>query len=73
MLRKESATVILKVLVYSILHWMLVDPEMHACTSHVIFTRDIIYLGLIGRNTSGWRLANFSYKEAKISWCHSTF
>jgi hypothetical protein len=61
LLRKESATAILKVLVLSILHWMLVDPEMHACTSHVIFTRDIIYLGLTGRNASGWRLANLAY------------
>jgi hypothetical protein len=52
---------ILKALVLSILHWMLVDPEMHACTSLVISTRDIIYLGLTGRNASGWHLANLAY------------
>jgi hypothetical protein len=61
LLWKESATAILKILVLSILHWMLVDPEMHACTSHVISTRDIIYLGLTGRNASGWCLANLAY------------
>jgi hypothetical protein len=61
LLRKESATTILKVLVLSILHWMLVDPEMHACTSHVISTRDIIYPGLTDRNACRWRLVNFAY------------
>src|SRR5450759_739968 len=61
LLGKESATAIFKVLVLSILHWMLVDPEMHACTSHMIITRDIIYPGLTCRNTSGWRLANLAY------------
>jgi hypothetical protein len=34
---------------------------MHACTSHVISTRDIIYPGLTGRNASGWCLANLAY------------
>jgi len=61
LLGKESATAILKVLVLSILYRMLVDPEMHACTSHMITTRDIIYPGLTGRNTGGWRLANLAY------------
>jgi hypothetical protein len=61
LLHKESATAIFKVLVLSILHWMLVDPEMHACTSHVISTRNIIYPGLTARNASGWRLANLAY------------
>jgi hypothetical protein len=57
---KESATVIFKVLVLSI-HWMLMDPEMHARMSHVISTRNIIYLGLTGCNASGWCLANLAY------------
>jgi hypothetical protein len=61
LLPKESATVILKALVFSILHWMLMDPEMHTSTSHVISTRDIIYPGLTGRNASGWCLANLAY------------
>jgi hypothetical protein len=61
LLCKESATAILKVLVLSILHWVVVDPEMHARTSHVIFTRDIVYPGLTGRNASGWCLANLAY------------
>jgi hypothetical protein len=61
LLRKESATVILKILVLSILHWMLVDPKMYACTSHVISTRDIIYPDLTGRNANRWRLANLAY------------
>jgi hypothetical protein len=61
LLRKESATAILKVLVLSVLHWMLMDPEMHACTSHVISTRDIIYPGLTARNARGWRLADLAY------------
>jgi hypothetical protein len=61
LLHKESATAIFKVLVLSILHWMLVDPEMHACTSHVVSTRNIIYPSLIGRNASRWHLANLTY------------
>jgi hypothetical protein len=61
LLIKESATVIFKVLVLSILHWMLVDPEMHACTSHVISTKDIIYRGLTAHNASGWHLADLAY------------
>jgi hypothetical protein len=59
--RKENATAIFKVLVLSILHWMLVDPEMHARTSHVISTKDIIDPGLTGRNASRWCLANLAY------------
>jgi hypothetical protein len=61
LLPKESAIVILKVLVLSILHWMLVDAKIHARTSHVISTRDIIYPDLTGRNASGWCLANLAY------------
>jgi hypothetical protein len=52
---------ILKVLVSSILHWMLMDPKMHARTSHVIFTKDIIYPGLTSHNASRWCLANLAY------------
>jgi hypothetical protein len=40
---------------------MLMDPEMHACTSHIISTRDIIYPGLTARNASGWCLADLAY------------
>jgi hypothetical protein len=58
---KESTTAILKALVFSILQWMLVDPEMHARTSHVISTKDIIYHGLTGHNASRWYLANLTY------------
>jgi hypothetical protein len=61
LLRKESATTILKVLVLSILHWMFVDLKMHTRTSHVISTRDIIYPGVTGCNASRWRLANLAY------------
>jgi hypothetical protein len=64
MLPKESATAILKVLVLSILHWMLMNPEMHAHLSHVISTKDIIYPGRTcrkTRNTNGWYLTNLAY------------
>lgn len=39
---------------------MLMDLEMHTCTSHMITTRELIYHGLTGRNTSGWRLKNLA-------------
>jgi hypothetical protein len=61
LLPKENATAIFKVPVLSILHWMLMDPEMHARTSHVISAKDIIYHGLTGRNASGWCLAHLAY------------
>jgi hypothetical protein len=61
LLRKESPIAILKIMVLSILHCMLVDPEMHACTSHVLSTIDIIYHGLTARNASGWHLADLTY------------
>jgi hypothetical protein len=40
---------------------MLVDHEMHTCTSHVISTKDIIYPSLTACNASGWRLADLAY------------
>jgi hypothetical protein len=40
---------------------MLMDLEMHACTSHVISIRDIIYPGLTACNARGWRLADLVY------------
>jgi hypothetical protein len=61
LLSKESSTSIYKVLVLSIFYGMLMDPEMHARTSYVISTKDIIYLGLTNRNASGWCLAHLAY------------
>ena len=58
---KESVITILKVLVLSILYWMLLDPKMYACTGHVIFAKVIIYPSLICHNTSAWCFANLAY------------
>jgi hypothetical protein len=67
LLPKESATAIFKVLVLSILHWMLIDPKMHACSNHVISAKDVIYPGLTGCNASRWCLANLAY-DGGLSW-----
>jgi hypothetical protein len=54
LLSEESTIAVLEVLVLSIFHWMLVGSEMNACTSHVIYAKDIIYPRPIGGNTGGW-------------------
>ena len=71
LLSKKSAIAILKILVLSILHWMLMDPKMHARMSHVISTIEIIHPGLISRNASGWNLANLAYDGQLAGWLTS--
>jgi hypothetical protein len=54
LLPKESTSAVLEVMVLSIFHWMLVDSEMNACTSHVISAKDVIYPCPTGGNIGGW-------------------
>jgi hypothetical protein len=69
LLCKESAAAILKVLVLSILYWMFVDPEMHACTSHVISTRVVMRTitdGRMDRRTDDRTMA----AGLPVTWTH---
>jgi hypothetical protein len=60
LLSKESTSPFLEVLIPSIFHWMLVDSEMNACTSHVISAKDIINPRPTGGNIGGWYLTDLA-------------